>query len=156
MQGSLPPVSHPALILPIQLTLNQCCYHLCIHLCSDWRVASNSVQPPWVSVIVDTVTTPNPTTNPVSTCLSDRKLHTHRNTTFTSQCRYNQGGPQAVNMLGHHYPHQPQVFIWLVEVIHKWGISTVLSHVRATLPPSMLFADRALLHRGYSISEPNA
>ena len=27
--------------------------------------------------------------------------------------------------------------------------------VRATLPPSMLFADRALLHRGYSISEPN-
>ena len=28
--------------------------------------------------------------------------------------------------------------------------------VRATLPPSMLFADRALLHRGYSISEPNA
>ena len=29
-------------------------------------------------------------------------------------------------------------------------------HVRATLPPSMLFADRALLRRGYSISEPNA
>ena len=28
--------------------------------------------------------------------------------------------------------------------------------VRATLPPSMLFADRALLYRGYSISEPNA
>ena len=28
--------------------------------------------------------------------------------------------------------------------------------VRATLPPSMLFADRALLRRGYSISEPNA
>ena len=28
--------------------------------------------------------------------------------------------------------------------------------VRATLPPSMLFADRALLCRGYSISEPNA
>ena len=27
--------------------------------------------------------------------------------------------------------------------------------VRATLPPSTLFADRALLHRGYSISEPN-
>ena len=27
--------------------------------------------------------------------------------------------------------------------------------VRATLPPSMLFADRALLRRGYSISEPN-
>ena len=28
--------------------------------------------------------------------------------------------------------------------------------VRATLPPSMLFADRALLHRGYSISVLNA
>ena len=28
--------------------------------------------------------------------------------------------------------------------------------VRATLPPSTLFADRALLHRGYSISDPNA
>ena len=28
--------------------------------------------------------------------------------------------------------------------------------VRATLPPSMLFADRALLRRGYSISVPNA
>ena len=28
--------------------------------------------------------------------------------------------------------------------------------VRATLPPSTLFADRALLRRGYSISEPNA
>ena len=27
--------------------------------------------------------------------------------------------------------------------------------VRATLPPSTLFADRVLLHRGYSISEPN-
>ena len=27
--------------------------------------------------------------------------------------------------------------------------------VRATLPPSTLFADRALLRRGYSISEPN-
>ena len=27
--------------------------------------------------------------------------------------------------------------------------------VRATLPPSTLFADRALLCRGYSISEPN-
>ena len=27
--------------------------------------------------------------------------------------------------------------------------------VRATLPPSMLFADRALLRRGYSISVPN-
>ena len=29
-------------------------------------------------------------------------------------------------------------------------------NVRATLPPSMLFADRVLLHRGYSMSEPNA
>ena len=29
-------------------------------------------------------------------------------------------------------------------------------YVRATLPPSTLFADRALLRRGYSISEPNA
>ena len=28
--------------------------------------------------------------------------------------------------------------------------------VRATLPPSTLFADRVLLRRGYSISEPNA
>ena len=28
--------------------------------------------------------------------------------------------------------------------------------VRATLPPSILFADRALLHRGYSISVPKA
>ena len=28
--------------------------------------------------------------------------------------------------------------------------------VRATLPPSTLFADRALLCRGYSISDPNA
>ena len=28
--------------------------------------------------------------------------------------------------------------------------------VRATLPPSTLFADRALLHREYSISEPKA
>ena len=27
--------------------------------------------------------------------------------------------------------------------------------VRATLPPSILFADRVLLHRGYSISDPN-
>ena len=29
-------------------------------------------------------------------------------------------------------------------------------HVRATLPPSMLFADRVLLRRGYSISTLNA
>ena len=34
--------------------------------------------------------------------------------------------------------------------------TTNVIHVRATLPPSTLFADRALLHRGYSISEPNA
>ena len=32
----------------------------------------------------------------------------------------------------------------------------MLVAVRATLPPSMLFADRALLCREYSISEPNA
>ena len=31
-----------------------------------------------------------------------------------------------------------------------------LDTVRATLPPSTLFADRVLLCRGYSISEPNA
>ena len=31
----------------------------------------------------------------------------------------------------------------------------LLNRVRATLPPSTLFADRALLRRGYSISEPN-
>ena len=34
--------------------------------------------------------------------------------------------------------------------------SRALLIVRATLPPSTLFADRALLRRGYSISEPNA
>ena len=128
VQGSLPPVSHPALILPIQLTLNQCHYHFCIYLCSDQSITSNSIWLPWVSVIVDTVTSPNPTTNPISRCLSDRKLHTHRNTTFTSRCRHNWGVPQAVNMPGHHYPHQQQVFIWLVEVIHKLGISTFLCH----------------------------
>ena len=33
-----------------------------------------------------------------------------------------------------------------------WG---VVVGVRATLPPSTLFADRVLLHREYSISEPN-
>ena len=32
----------------------------------------------------------------------------------------------------------------------------LLPSVRATLPPSTLFADRALLRRGYFISEPNA
>ena len=35
-------------------------------------------------------------------------------------------------------------------------LATIMLPVRATLPPSTLFADRALLHRGYSISEPNA
>ena len=35
---------------------------------------------------------------------------------------------------------------------HYW----LMLYVRATLPPSTLFADRVLLHRGYSISEPNA
>ena len=29
-------------------------------------------------------------------------------------------------------------------------------YVRATLPPSTLFADRALLRREYSMSDPNA
>ena len=36
-----------------------------------------------------------------------------------------------------------------------WVIANLVG-VRATLPPSTLFADRALLRRGYSISEPNA
>ena len=40
---------------------------------------------------------------------------------------------------------------WMLEQRHRWS-----SVVRATLPPSTLFADRALLHRGYSISESNA
>ena len=35
-------------------------------------------------------------------------------------------------------------------------LPVVKEDVRATLPPSTLFADRALLHRGYSISDPNA
>ena len=35
-------------------------------------------------------------------------------------------------------------------------IMTKRLNVRATLPPSTLFADRALLRRKYSISEPNA
>ena len=38
----------------------------------------------------------------------------------------------------------------------RWQEEETLLHVRATLPPSTLFADRALLRRGYSISEPNA
>ena len=33
---------------------------------------------------------------------------------------------------------------------------SLVSIVRATLPPSTLFVDRVLLRRGYSISEPNA
>ena len=36
------------------------------------------------------------------------------------------------------------------------GNSRHQTSVRATLPPSTLFADRALLRRGYSISVPNA
>ena len=36
----------------------------------------------------------------------------------------------------------------------SWAFKLV--YVRATLPPSTLFADRVLLHRGYSISAPNA
>ena len=35
------------------------------------------------------------------------------------------------------------------------GLPPFTGGVRATLPPSTLFADRALLHREYSISEPN-
>ena len=38
---------------------------------------------------------------------------------------------------------------------YGWS-STLRPIVRATLPPSMLFADRALLCREYSISKPNA
>ena len=94
----------PIPILPIQLTLDQCRHHLYIHHCPDRGVALNGVQPPWVSVIVDTVTTPNPTTNPASRRLSGGKLHTHRNATFTGRCRHNQGGPQVANTPGHHYP----------------------------------------------------
>ena len=49
---------------------------------------------------------------------------------------------------------------WSWEVV-QWdgpGITGELEWaqlVRATLPPSVLFADRVLLHRGYSMSEPN-
>ena len=35
-------------------------------------------------------------------------------------------------------------------------LESLMEDVRATLPPSTLFADRALLCRGYSISTPNA
>ena len=45
----------------------------------------------------------------------------------------------------------PKSLFW--KVYHPYHS---LVGVRATLPPSMLFADRALLHRGYSISDPNA
>ena len=41
-------------------------------------------------------------------------------------------------------------------VVTGFLLSATNTTVRATLPPSTLFADRALLHRGYSISEPNA
>ena len=45
----------------------------------------------------------------------------------------------------------------IVLLIQREGSSwSFILVVRATLPPSMLFADRALLRRGYSISEPNA
>ena len=44
----------------------------------------------------------------------------------------------------------------LVDLRRGLLYSENLQHVRATLPPSTLFADRALLRRGYSISEPNA
>ena len=44
------------------------------------------------------------------------------------------------------------------EGYHIWDSDPIDSSkdlVRATLPPSTLFTDRVLLHRGYSISEPN-
>ena len=48
----------------------------------------------------------------------------------------------------------------LKQLLGMCGRLTVHSNVtvniiRATLPPSTLFADRALLRREYSISEPN-
>ena len=60
---------------------------------------------------------------------------------------------------------KPTLLIWgfLTESLRlrkSWGLQEGLTihwqSVRATLPPSMLFADRALLHRGYSISVPKA
>ena len=56
------------------------------------------------------------------------------------------------------------VKLWEVEIISDTELDKDMlvfvelfeGFVRATLPPSMLFADRVLLHRGYSISEPNA
>ena len=44
----------------------------------------------------------------------------------------------------------------LIEKMEEEARETGLRGVRATLPPSTLFADRALLRRGYSISTPNA
>ena len=49
---------------------------------------------------------------------------------------------------------QPALFQVWNKTIARRGCCQL--SVRATLPPSTLFADRALLHRGYSISEPNA
>ena len=48
--------------------------------------------------------------------------------------------------------------VWEVWNFEWWERSVVAEEVpvRATLPPSTLFADRALLCRGYSISESNA
>ena len=46
----------------------------------------------------------------------------------------------------------PAIWLWQLLITVCWRLESV----RATLPPSMLFADRALLCRGYSISEPNA
>ena len=68
-------------------------------------------------------------------------------------------------MFKHVYEKTHLVAIALAEVrliddhINDQGammLTTIVLPVRATLPPSILFADRALLHRGYSISEPNA
>ena len=47
---------------------------------------------------------------------------------------------------------------WLVHLLNLMKLRELTTEgcVRATLPPSTLFADRALLHRGYSISDSNA
>ena len=50
----------------------------------------------------------------------------------------------------------PDVLCTHVRSPGRRAMSMVTSIVRATLPPSTLFADRALLCRGYSISAPNA
>ena len=73
--------------------------------------------------------------------------------------------------------HAKWVTIWLIWTVLGWPMERVwrqpgfiphhlqpgpermdqpLAIVRATLPPSTLFADRVLLCRGYSISDPNA